>query len=285
MPNNIFGAGDDRQVDAHRCRLQKKRRCPGIVDQRDDLAGLCDRNNRGHVLHFKGQTSRRLHENGSRGWCDQRLDPATDQRIIISRRDPALCQIDVAQSARRIIGSVSHQQMITRTQHAQQRPSNSRRTRRIEHGARGTGIERCQRIGKRPLRRGPPPAIKPIAIAIGLQTGFQRGRVVIQYRRGAPHRRIDSLARPFLATTALNQCRRATGFVIVAQSTCLRRFVITRGRLPWACPYRHPTRSTIRRKPRPCHCPAGAPRMRLWSPSHPIRTSQQSADRHRHPQQ
>src|SRR3546814_4165629 len=62
MADDVFGAGEDRNIDIVRQRRKIERGRPGIVDQRRDPAFSRDGGDRWHVLHFKAQRARRFHE-------------------------------------------------------------------------------------------------------------------------------------------------------------------------------------------------------------------------------
>ena len=204
MADDIFGAGDDRQIDPHRHHRKIERRRPGIVDQRRQPARPGDSDDCGDVLHLERQAPRRFHEDRARVRLHQRLDPRTDQRVVVSGRDAARAQVCLAQPPGRVIGAVDHQQMVAGVEQAQQRARDRRRTRGIEHGPCGARIERGQCLCQRPLRRCAAPPVKPFAVGVRPDPFGKRGRVGIENRRRAPHRRIDHRPGPFASPPALN---------------------------------------------------------------------------------
>src|SRR3546814_4961861 len=64
MAHDIFGAGEDRDVDAMRQRREIERRRPGIVDQRDDAARAGDGGDRRDILHLERQGTGGFEEDG-----------------------------------------------------------------------------------------------------------------------------------------------------------------------------------------------------------------------------
>ena len=55
MPDDVFGPGLNRQIDAMFERFEIKRRGPGIVHRHDAAMFLGHRGNTGNVHHFKGE--------------------------------------------------------------------------------------------------------------------------------------------------------------------------------------------------------------------------------------
>ncbi len=127
MADDIFGAGEDRDVAAVRQRGEQQRRCPGVVDDRQRARRPGRRGDRWHVLHLEGQAARAFAEHRARGLADHVGDPCTDRRIVIARRYPHPLEQSVAQCPRRAIDAVDHQQLVARREQREQaRPQSPR---------------------------------------------------------------------------------------------------------------------------------------------------------------
>ena len=203
MTDDIFGAGDNREIDPGRDRGKQQGRRPGVVDQCRQLARLGDRTDRGDVLDLERQRSRAFHEDRARVRADQSFDLGTDQRVIIDGFDLIAFEQGVAEVASRAVGAVDHQQLIAGPQHRQQGAGDRGHAGGIEAGSRRARLELGQRFGERPGRRGAAAPIvkRPVAPGAG---GVQVGDAVEQDRRRAVHRRADDPLRPFLAATGLD---------------------------------------------------------------------------------
>ena len=117
MADNIFGTRDDREINTVRHCFEEQRRRPTIVDHRHNSARLCHSDNCGDILNLKRQASRAFHENRARAFTNQGANIATDQRVIVKRFNAKGFEQPVAENACRIIGAVSHQQLIPGPQH------------------------------------------------------------------------------------------------------------------------------------------------------------------------
>ena len=114
MADDIFGAGQHRQVDTFLDCGQEQRRRPGIVEDRRDPAILGDRDDGGNVLHLECQRAGAFEEDGLGRRADQLGDACSDQRIVEARRDPHPREQAGRQPARRVIGAVDQQQFVAR---------------------------------------------------------------------------------------------------------------------------------------------------------------------------
>ena len=63
MPDDIFGRGKDRHIDAFFERGEEKRRGPGVVEQSDNTVLFRFGAEGRDILHFKCQAARRFEQN------------------------------------------------------------------------------------------------------------------------------------------------------------------------------------------------------------------------------
>src|SRR5262245_66457090 len=94
-------------------------------------------------------------EYGAGVGLEQRGDALADQRVVIGRGDAVAREHAVAELARRLIGAVGDQQVITRVERREQGGRDRSETRRHQRNAGAVGpFERAQRVLERLRRRG-----------------------------------------------------------------------------------------------------------------------------------
>ena len=204
MAADIFGAGDDRQVDTRRDRPEEERSRPGVVDQSDQPARFGCGADRRHVLHLERMRARALHEHRPGPFADQVRDPGADHRVVIGRRHAEALEEALAERTGRPVDAVDHQKLVAGLQHRQQRPSDRRRARWIEPSRRGAGLELGKGLLQRPARRRAVASVMERAVLgrvgrLHLRDAFE------QHGRGAPHRRVDDSQSPFRAPAGLDE--------------------------------------------------------------------------------
>ena len=219
MADDIFGAGQDGEIDPRRDRREEQRRRPGIVEQRRDPPRLGRRDDRGNVLHLKGQAAGAFEEDRRRGLPDQIGDAGADQRIVEARGDAHRRQHLPAEGARRLVDAVHHQQFVAALEHREQSRRDRRHARGEQHRALGARFELGQRLGQRPLRRRAAPAVVELAIGVAAGAGLERGAILEQDGGGAVDGRVDDRPRPFGASAAGDDLGLVALAIVVAHET------------------------------------------------------------------
>jgi hypothetical protein len=206
MAADVFCKCQVGQVDPGREGLEQNRRCPGIIEQRDEAALLRNCADRRHVLDFHRLRAWTLEQDRARFLAEEVRNLGADQRIVVGGRNPVAFQECLAEFPSWTVDGVDHEQLVAGPKHGKQRRRDRRQARRIKRGPRSTWLELGEGFGERPLRRG-----SLEAVTIGPEPGpasFQIGDCVEQYCRRALDRRVDEASPPFATPSAFYENRR-----------------------------------------------------------------------------
>ena len=130
MADDIFGAGEDGDVDAMSHGREIERRRPGIVHQRDDAMRPRPGGDGRHILHLESEASGAFQKDGADRPGGKKRVEVRRLRIIIDGFDAVLAEHLGAEGPGRIVGAVDHEQPIARFQHSHQRAGDRRHARR-----------------------------------------------------------------------------------------------------------------------------------------------------------
>ena len=213
MADNIFGAGEDGDVDAMRHGREIERRRPGIVHQRDDAMRPRPSGDGRHILHLESEAAGAFQEDGADRPAGKLRVQVRRQWIIIDGFDAVLAQHLGTKGPGRIIGAVDHEQPIARFQHRHQRAGDRRHAGREQHSALRPRLHLGDRIRQAPGgRRALAPVKEPFVRAAGGGCAQMRD-IVIEDGGGAPDRGTDNAAGlaghagPFRLAARLHQLR------------------------------------------------------------------------------
>lgn len=181
MPDQILGAGLDRQVDAERMRLEEERRGPAVVRDDQRAVRLREPDERRNIVHVERVGARHLDVQRTR----VRTECGCDGRaaVVPGRLDAEPREHAFARMAHRAVDRRGHQQVIAGLQARQQRERARGQTRRTKHRA-GAAFEARHRALERIGRRRAAAAVD-IRLRAVQQIGHRRaehGRRVVDGR-------------------------------------------------------------------------------------------------------
>ena len=189
MADDVFGPGDDLDIDAQRQRLEIERRRPGIVAGGLDPGRLGRLDQRRHVLHLEGERARALHVKELGVGADERRYARTKGRIVETGLDAETREKIVAERAHRAIDRIRHQDMVARLDVSQDRRVTGRRT-RAEGDTAIAALDRRDRLFDREGGRRAVPALGHLIVAV-LVGGLERRHALMDDGRGVVDRRVD----------------------------------------------------------------------------------------------
>ena len=112
VADDVFGAGDDRDVDAELERLIEERRGPGVVEHGGDAPRLRDRHDRRYVLHLEGDRARTLEIDHLGIVAQERGDAGADHWVVECGLDAEALQESTAEGAHGSVDGVDHEHVV-----------------------------------------------------------------------------------------------------------------------------------------------------------------------------